>query len=235
MRIAVLADVHGNSIALDAVLADIRAVGGVQGYWVLGDLAALGHDPVGVLERLAELSNAVFIRGNADYYTSSGDFPPPSLDDVRADLSTLPVFTEVNRSFAWTQGSLAANGWLDWLGDLPLEYHLTLPDGTRILLVHASPGTDDGKGFNFTMSDAEMAAQLGDVDPDVVLVRPTHWPFDQQVNRVRVITPGSISNPFPPDLRASYVLFDIDEDGYQVEFRRVEYDHRAVIDALNRL
>ena len=48
-----MSDIHGNPIALDAVLADIEATGGVDEHWVLGDIVALGHDPVGVLERLA--------------------------------------------------------------------------------------------------------------------------------------------------------------------------------------
>ena len=47
MRLALFSDIHGNPIALDAVLADIAAEGGVNAYWVLGDLAAIGYDPVG--------------------------------------------------------------------------------------------------------------------------------------------------------------------------------------------
>lgn len=38
MRLAILSDIHGNSIALDAVLADIATTGEVDEYWVLGDL-----------------------------------------------------------------------------------------------------------------------------------------------------------------------------------------------------
>ena len=41
MRVALLSDIHGNSIALDAVLADIEHAGGVDEYWALGDLVAL--------------------------------------------------------------------------------------------------------------------------------------------------------------------------------------------------
>jgi len=37
MRIALLADIHGNSLALEAVLKDIETRGGVDGYWILGD------------------------------------------------------------------------------------------------------------------------------------------------------------------------------------------------------
>ncbi len=66
MKIALLSDIHGNSTALDAVLKDIADQGGVGGTWVLGDLVALGPDPVGVLSRLANLSGARFIRGNTD-------------------------------------------------------------------------------------------------------------------------------------------------------------------------
>ena len=66
MRLAILSDVHGNSIALDAVLADVSAAGGVDEYWVLGDHAALGPDPTGTIERLMALPNARFVRGNID-------------------------------------------------------------------------------------------------------------------------------------------------------------------------
>jgi len=62
MRLAVLADVHGNSIALDAVLEDIRSRGGVHGYLLLGDFAAIGPDPVGVVERITGLAGARFVQ-----------------------------------------------------------------------------------------------------------------------------------------------------------------------------
>jgi len=76
MRIALLSDIHGNSLALDAVLADIATVG-VDGYWILGDIVALGPDPVGVLQRLSTLQNCYFIRGNTDRYLVTGDGSVP--------------------------------------------------------------------------------------------------------------------------------------------------------------
>ena len=51
MKIAILSDIHGNSLALDAVLSDLKKEE-IDGYWILGDLVALGPDPVGVLERI---------------------------------------------------------------------------------------------------------------------------------------------------------------------------------------
>lgn len=94
MRIALLSDIHGNSIALDAVLADIQTNGGVDEYWILGDLCAIGHDPVGVLERVAQLPNVRFVRGNTDRYTVTGALPNPTFAEVAKDASLIPKFAE---------------------------------------------------------------------------------------------------------------------------------------------
>jgi hypothetical protein len=65
MRVAVLADVHGNLPALEAVLDDIDAVG-VDAIVLDGDVAT-GPMPAETLDRLAELrEEAIWVRGNAD-------------------------------------------------------------------------------------------------------------------------------------------------------------------------
>ena len=97
MRIALLSDIHGNPIALDAVLVDVQAQGGVSGYWILGDLAAIGYDPVGVLERLKALPNACFVRGNTDRYVVTGERPNPTFSAVESDLSLLPLPCRIRR------------------------------------------------------------------------------------------------------------------------------------------
>jgi predicted phosphodiesterase len=75
VKIAILADIHGNSIALDNVLQDIASQGGVDEYWLLGDYAAIGYDPLGVLQRINALRNARFIHGNTDRYLLAGELP----------------------------------------------------------------------------------------------------------------------------------------------------------------
>ncbi len=235
MRVAVFSDIHGNPLALDAVLDDIEANGGVDAYWVLGDLTAIGYDPAGVIERVNALPNVSVIRGNCDRYITSGTRPKPTPDQVQADLNHLPVFTEVTASFAWTQGFVAGRGWLDWLAALPLDCRFKLPDGTQVLLVHASPGHDDDPGLHIAQRDDEMAQLLKNCEADLVFVGHTHWPFERHVNGVHVFNAGSVSNPFPPDLRASYVLLEADASGFQVNFRRAAYDHQAVIEAVRRV
>ena len=52
------------------------------------------------------------------------------------------------------------------------------------------------------------------------------------VGRSHVINLGSISNPVTPGLQATYALLDADEQGYRIQFRRVDYDREAVIKAI---
>jgi predicted phosphodiesterase len=241
VRIALLADVHGNLIALDAVLDDLQKRGGADEIWVLGDLAALGPAPMEVLERLDGLPNAACVGGNTERYVCTGERPSPSLDQAREDPSLLPVLVEVEGSFAWTLGAVGQGGWLEWLSALPVERRAVLPDGTRMLGVHVGPGHDDGAGFYPGLTEAERAFLLGDCDADLVCVGHTHTPLDVVVlgarrgKPVRVVNPGSVSNPVPPDLRASYALLEADRSGVRVTHYRVAYDREAVIAELQRL
>ena len=233
MRIAILSDIHGNAIALDAVLADARAAG-AEHFWILGDLVAIGPEPVAVLERVDQLRNVSVIRGNTDRYVFAGDRPPPSLDEVRANPDLIETYAGISASFAWTRGYITGAGWFDWLAALPLEVRLTLPDGQRLLGVHASPGTDDGEGIHGGRSNTQLAELLESCDADIVLVGHTHETLLRVVDDIHVVNIGSVSNPTAPDLRASYVLLDADPESTRIEFRRVDYDRTAFADAVRR-
>lgn len=82
MRLGILSDVHGNRIALEAALADGRACG-VDAWWALGDLVAMGPDPVGTVELLAATPGLIATRGNTDRYVLTRDRPPPHPHHVR--------------------------------------------------------------------------------------------------------------------------------------------------------
>ncbi len=233
MRIAIFSDIHGNRLALDAVLADARALG-ADTYWALGDLAAIGPEPVAVLERLAGLENATIIRGNTDRYVVTGEGPPPFLEDAQANADLVGLFARVAASFAWTRGFVTAAGWFDWLERLPLEARLTLPDGSRLLGVHASPNSDDGEGIHPGRSPSDMAQLIAGCGADIVCVGHTHQPLHCLVGNVWVINLGSVSNPTAPDLRASYVMLHASADGTRIEHRRVAYDHAAFIETVRR-
>jgi putative phosphoesterase len=234
MRLALFSDIHGNSIALDAVLEGVQAQGGVDACWALGDLVALGPDPVGVLERLSRLPNVRYVRGNTDRYVVTGDRPYPAPEDVKADLDLLQRFSGVAQTFAWTQGAVTSAGWFAWLATLPFEQRMVLPDGTRLLGVHASPGCDD-RGFHPGLSEAELNSLLSGCEADLVCAGHTHRPMDVHSDGVHAVNLGCISMPLPPDLRASYVILDADASGYRIQHRRVDYDREAVIAAVRKV
>lgn len=223
-----MSDVHGNRHALEAVVVD-GATQGIDAWWVLGDLAAIGPDPVGTVEILANLPQVEIVRGNTERYVLTDDRPPPTAEQVGQDLDLLPLFALIQRSFAWTSGALAACGWLRWLDALPDEVRTTLPDGTTVLGVHASPGRDDGEGITPHRPISELQTALAGADAQVVFAGHTHQPTDRVVDGVRAVNLGSLSNPVTDDLRASYVVLHADRHGHTIEHRRVGYDRDAFL------
>lgn len=235
MRIALLSDIHGNPIALDAVLADIEAQGGVDTYWILGDFSALGYDPVGVLERVTPLPNVFFSRGNHDRYTVTGERPGPTLEQAQANPKLVRLLFTMAASLAWTQGHILASGWWNWFEQLPLELRLTLPDGTRVLGVHSAPGTDDGPGITPLMSDDELRQLLAPAEADLVIVGHTHVLLDRTIDHVRVFNLGSISNPMKPRVEATYAILEANATGHNLQLRSVDYDRQKVIEEIQRV
>lgn len=235
MRAAIFSDIHGNTIALDAALQDIRARGGVDAYWVIGDLAALGPDPVGVLERVYALPNVILTRGNTDRYITHQQPPMPHADELTQDPTRVARYEQLRRNFEWTKGALALTDGLNKLAALPLEHRVILENGVRVLCVHAAPSTDDGDGIHPRQKQAELRELIRDCGADLVFVGHTHYPMDVLVDALRVVNLGSISNPLAPDLRAKYTLLQSDTRGYHLEHCRVEYDRAAVIEQLTRV
>lgn len=228
-----MSDIHGNRHALEAVVAD--AVGqGVDRWWVLGDLVAIGPDPVGVVEVVANLPSVEVTRGNTERYVLTDDRPPPLAEDVLATPDLFKLYATIQRSFAWTCGALAACGWLEWLRGLPAEVRTVLPDGTSTLGVHASPGRDDGDGITPDRDEDELRRELAQASADVVFAGHTHQAADRTVDGVRAVNLGSLSNPITDDLRASYVVLHVDRQEHRVEHRRVSYDREAFVEAVER-
>lgn len=234
MRIALLSDIHGNSVALNAVLTDIAGHGGVDAYWILGDLVALGPEPARTLDILSALPNAHFIRGNTDRYVCTGDRPSPSIEEAKSDPQLLTALVEVANTFAWTQGMVTADGWLPWLRDLPLEMRFVLPDGTRCLGVHASPGQDDGSGIGPDGEAAELTLSALS-NADLICVGHTHLPFERRIQGIHVVNPGAVSLSLAKDKHASYALLHASAETYTVAHRSVPYDRDAVVEHLERI
>jgi predicted phosphodiesterase len=233
MRLALLSDVHGNLIALDAVLADIERRGGVDEVLFLGDHVAIGPDPVGVLERIAKLPHARCLRGNTDRYLLTGERPIHTFGaTTEAEKVTMRI--ELANSFSWTQGFVTAAGWFDWIAALPFEIRLVLPDGARLRGVHGTHRADDENTLRPEATDAQLVELLEGVDAELVCAGHTHLALDRRLgDRLRLVNPGAVSNPIRPDGGlASYAIVDASATDHEVELRRVDFDHDAFEDSL---
>ena len=202
MRVAVLADIHGNLPALLAVLAepDVAAADRVV---LLGDIA-LGPLPAESLDVLAGLGErAVWVHGNCEREVVAaydGTLPPgPNADSARATAALLQP------------------GHRDLLDGLPLTVSLELEGLGPVLFCHATPRRDD----EFALVDSPVAVwarALAGVEESLVVVGHTHMPFDRLVADRRVVNPGSVGMSYGAR-GACWALL-----GPTVSLRRTAYD-----------
>jgi len=219
--LAIISDIHGNSAALKAVLADLEEKGGADHLLNLGDLAVFGPDPSGVISMLEAHQPVIQIRGNTDRYLIEEQYPgKPNGNDWQS---------EVLASFPWTARQLGQDG-LAYLAQLPVQRRLKLDREHTILAVHGSPRSDE-ENIKPDTPDSELSAMMrSGGDFNLLLCAHTHVPVDRMVNGRRVLNVGSVGLPFDGDPRASYAFIRLQPGGqYHVEMRRVSYDVEAVI------
>lgn len=208
MRLAVISDVHGNRLALEAVLADI-ARQGADATVNLGDVVSGPLEPAATAELLMAAAMPT-VRGNHERWLDDAAAADPVDDFARAAL---------------------APAQLEWLRGLPP----TLVFENDIFLCHGTPASDtepwldnwwDGRDTRLP-DEAEVMARAGGVDCPVMLCGHTHL---ARVVRLRddrlVVNPGSVGlqiNHGSPDAR--YALIERRGKDWIVGLRSVPYDH----------
>jgi predicted phosphodiesterase len=180
MRLAVIADVHGNLLALDAVLRDLDGRGGADLLVNLGDCVSGPLWPAETLHRLRSL-RAVTVRGNHDRIVAFDD-----LDTLGAsDRFAHEALTADQRA---------------WLGALP-QTASVLPG---LLAFHATPAHDETylieevcDGRLMRSGAATIAARLGEVgDTRIALCGHSHQSHVVRLpSGVVVLNPGSVGCP----------------------------------------
>jgi predicted phosphodiesterase len=200
MRILLVADVHGNWPALQAVAA-------AETYDVclcLGDLVDYALEPAPCVAWVREKA-AHTVRGNHDHGVAQN--VPVS---GRTGFKYLTGLTRVLTRERLSEPDLR------YLSRLPLTRMLSL-DNTRYFLAHASPRDPLDE---YAPPDADFwARRLQNVDADVICVGHTHHPYVLEVGDKLVINPGSVGQPRDSDPRAAYAVIE----DYRVELKRVEY------------
>jgi predicted phosphodiesterase len=213
MRIAVLADIHGNMPALEAVVADLRRQG-TDEVLVGGDLVGRGPEGSKVSRWVRELGWPS-VRGNHEDYL---------LEFRRNQVPPAWLEAEEWAAARWMAAELDPEDELH-LDSLP--FSMTAAAGVR--LVHASPASyNDGLGAWST--DGELEAHLASIQEPVLICGHTHRPMDRCLGRGRVVNVGAVGLPFNGDRRAQYVVLQSRGAGWDVEFRRVDYPIQHILE-----
>ena len=217
MRIAVLADIHGNRTAFEAVRADLRETA-PDAVFHGGDLADAGASPVEIIDRIRDLGWPGVL-GNTDEML----FRPESLRDFASQRPALKsLFDAVEEMAAWTRERLGHER-LAWMRGLPL-----LRSHGPMALMHASPATA-WRAPAADASDAELESVYASLASPITVYGHIHRPFVRRVAGRVVANCGSVGMPHDGDRRASYLL--IDDAGPVI--RRVEYDLGMELRALS--
>jgi predicted phosphodiesterase len=218
MRVAIVSDIHGNRHAFDAVLEAVAA-SDCEELWCLGDLVGYGADPDACVD-LARAHAAVCLAGNHDLGVC-GRLP---LEDFSRGAAL---------AARWTQATIE---------DETREYLTALEpqaDGEPVGLYHASPRDPV---WEYVLSALQAELCLDAQDQRVALIGHSHvalsfWraPGEAATGQTRtedeeldlsvgewLINPGSVGQPRDGDPRAAWLELDL--DGWNAVYRRVEYD-----------
>lgn len=220
-RIAVLADIHANLPALEAIAQDLEQFS-VDQVVVAGDVTNWGPYSRQVLEFLAARGWPC-IRGNHEFYLL--DYGTPRAPAAWQDSSRYPLP-------AWFHRQLAGK-WHNTLAAWPDTLMLRFPDAPPLRVIHGTLRSH-WEAIYPLAADEDVARLLEGVEETTVVAGHTHLPMDRQVGGKHVINPGSVGVPLDGILAASYVILDGTESGWNCTFRRVPFDYEPLFREFER-
>jgi diadenosine tetraphosphatase ApaH/serine/threonine PP2A family protein phosphatase len=230
MRFAAIADVHGNHLALAAVVDDIRARG-IGDIVNLGDMASGALDPRRTMDALMAL-DAVHVLGNHDRYLI--DRPVESMGSWDR-----PAHAELDARH------------LDWLRTIPAS----LVFRERVYLCHATPASDEVYWLETVLPDGtvrlaglpQIVEAAQGIEQELILCGHSHLARAVRLSDGRlIVNPGSVGcpgyrdvHPFPHVVEAGtpharYAILENTRGSWQVSFHHVSYDHMSMAELARR-
>jgi diadenosine tetraphosphatase ApaH/serine/threonine PP2A family protein phosphatase len=235
VRIGIISDLHGNYVALRAVLDEM---GAVDQLWCLGDLVGYGPQPNECIEAVRRYAN-ICIPGNHDW-------------GMLGRLDILDFNRDARIVLDWTNRNLGHEN-MEWLEGLPVTLNAF---GQAFTLVHASP-RDPMWEYLLDLFDAAECFPL--FDTRYCFVGHTHvpiifrdvegvvkaalpepgegmmlnvWPKVESLHDPggarMIVNPGSVGQPRDGDPRAAYMVLDIPPSaGPEADWKAVLTFHRT--------
>jgi len=223
MRIALIADIHGNLVALDAVLDDL-AHERIDRTICLGDVAAFGPQPVEVIARLRDQGCSV-VMGDTD--TELLEPGAPAADEglrrlQEIDPWALARLTPANR---------------EYLGAFTSTLAVALDNERSLLCYHGSPRSYKDRIYATTSGD-ELKLMFADAKATIYAGAHTHIQLVRRHRDVLVLNPGSVGLAYdrlptpgtpvrnPP--WAEYAIMTVEGHHLSVDLRRIPFDVSAL-------
>ncbi|GGL64315.1 metallophosphoesterase family protein [Halocalculus aciditolerans] len=195
MRVALLADIHANQPALEAVLADLPPVEQVV---CLGDIVGYNPMPSACVELVRKHADVV-VQGNHDRLVET---PLRMAGNQMA-----------HAGLEYAQDALSSEQ-RAWLRDLPERATVD----NNYLAVHSHPTRTDAYVFPDDVSELAEASETY----DGVLLGHTHIQDVSEIDGTVVVNPGSVGQPRDGDPRAAYAILDLASG--DISLRRAHYD-----------
>lgn len=211
MRLAVLADVHGNIAALQCVMDDIRKEG-IDNFIVLGDLVMLGPAPEAVMRTVHALNPICWIKGNTDMWLEemSGGWEPKTAREEH-----------LFRYYRFAESKLTETN-LRFLSKLPIKKSVRVVD-TDIMCVHGSPRSVT-EIMDHRVPLGEMEKMVEEIEETIVLCGHSHFPYIGLIRDKHIFNVGSVGRPLDGNTLASYGILDLSSSGNpRCLIRRINY------------
>lgn len=222
MRIALISDIHGNLVSLDAVLADIEKEK-VDQIVCLGDVATLGPQPREVLQRVREVGCPCIV-GNHDQFLLE-----PA---ILRDYMDAPWFAE---SVAWCVEQLEETDF-QFLRTFQPLLEISLDNTHNLLCFHGSPKSNTDIILAMT-PPTNVDELLGGYKATVMVGGHTHMQMMRQHKGIMLVNAGSVGMPFEQALFvhaprylpwAEYAIVNFVRGVVSVDLRRVPVDVEQV-------
>lgn len=216
MKIAFISDIHGNAIALEAVLQDIENQG-IDKIYVLGDICYRGPEPKRSLDLVRSLHTEV-IKGNADEWVvrgvQEGEVPEKALELMNLERQ-------------WIVSQLEPSD-INYLASLPEQLNFSI-ENVGISAFHATPTSL----FDIVLpnaDDQQIETSLMEAnEAQIYVYAHIHKPYIRFLNGKIIMNIGSVGLPFDGLTKSSYGLIEIEDGHIKTSIRRVSYNLESVV------
>lgn len=220
VRFAVLADIHGNLPALEAVMADLQAVAPDR-VIVAGDVVNRGPQSKECVQAIRAAGWPALFGNHEEYVLKYVDHVVPHDWYGEAWLPFLQVVRELD-------GDEIA-----YLRALPWFLVVDAPGLPPIRVVHGSPRALND-GFGPWHTDAQLMDAVGLAPETILIGAHTHRAMDRRVGDRWLLNTGSVGAPFNGNPGAQYLVMTGSNGAWHTDFRCVPYDRARTYEAWER-